>query len=64
MNDRFNGRPASCNAACRKETACQLKYAVNEFSMLCAGYDFSIADSWYYFMGALSNPWVDLETIE
>ena len=32
-------------------------YAVNEFTMLCLGYDFNYADSWYYFLGALSNPW-------
>ena len=62
MKDTKLGDLTSCNYDCRKEAACKLKYAVNEYSLLCAGYDYTIADSWYYFMGALSDPWVDMWT--
>ena len=48
---------SQCNEVCRTQTACQLLYSVNEFTMLCLGYDFNYADSWYYFLGAMSNPW-------
>lgn len=36
-----------------------LDFAVFEFEILCLGYDFQYVNSWYYFVSALQNPWVD-----
>ena len=57
MNDLEIEAVSSCDAACRNETACELLYAVNEFTLLCDGYDFQYGDSFWYFAGAFENPW-------
>ena len=52
-----NIRREHCNEKCRKELYCQLNYAVNEQSVLCVGYDFSLWQASRYFLGAFQNPW-------
>ncbi len=62
LNDRNIDKVDECDATCRKKLGCMLDYAVNEFEMLCLDYDFNYYKSWYYFIGALQNPWVDKKT--
>ena len=42
----------SCNEKCRKKLRCGLNYSVNEQSVLCNGYDFSMWQASRYFLGA------------
>ena len=51
FNNQNNMRE-ECQGKCRKELYCQLNYAVNEQSVLCAGYDFSLWQASRYFLGA------------
>ena len=57
MNDDNIKEKTECDEDCRKEIACGLNYSINEYTILCRGYDFSYADSFHYLMGAISNPW-------
>lgn len=47
----------SCNEKCRKKLFCRLNYAVNEQSLICTDYDFSLTQAARYFAGAFQNPW-------
>ena len=49
---------ASCDENCRRRQGCKLDYSVNEYQMLCNGYDIQYIDSWRYYWEALQNPWV------
>ena len=60
LNDVKVGGVSSCNAKCRQKLACNLDYAVNEFTVLCLGYNFDFFDTRDYFLGVLEDPWVDL----
>jgi len=42
---------------CRKKLFCRLNYAVNEQSLICTDYDFSLIKAAKYFAGAFQNPW-------
>ena len=53
LGDQEYELPSSCNEVCRKRTACNLNYSVNEFTVLCNGYHFDYNDTFLYFMGAM-----------
>ena len=59
MNDVKKSAVESCSETCRVDAACHLDYAVNEYQILCYGYDIHFEDSWYYLIEALQNPWTD-----
>jgi hypothetical protein len=63
LNDDKIDDVTSCNERCRKEAACRVKYAVNEFTLLCMEFGSSFSDEWYYFKSVLENPWYD-ETLK
>lgn len=52
-NDVVIGDLTSCDTHCRELLACNLDYAVNEFTMLCRGYEVDYSESFLYFLGAL-----------
>ena len=59
MNNESNLKQ-SCNERCRKDLYCQLNYSVNEQSVLCNGYNFSLWQASRYFLGVFQNPWYDI----
>mmetsp|Transcript_30624 Transcript_30624/g.37832 ORF Transcript_30624/g.37832 Transcript_30624/m.37832 type:complete len:89 (-) Transcript_30624:52-318(-) len=47
---------SKCDAKCRKRQGCQLDYSVNEYKILCMGYDIQYIDTWHYFIESLQTP--------
>ena len=63
MNNSKNYKD-TCDEACRKKLYCKLNYAVNEQTVLCNGYDFSLYYASRYFIGAFMNPWYSIHAVD